>query len=223
MSATDEVATAAGDAGILMDRVYRHQRHIYDLTRKCFLLGRDHLISRLDPPRGGTVLELGCGTGRNLIAAAALLPETRLFGLDVSAEMLNTARRNAARAGLDGQIVFARADASACDPRALFGVAGFDSVYFSYSLSMIPAWQQALEIGLRALRNGGVLHVVDFGQQERLPRIFKAGLFAWLRAFHVSPRAGLRTALAALAATHRSRLSFAPLYRGYAWYAEVIR
>jgi S-adenosylmethionine-diacylgycerolhomoserine-N-methlytransferase len=54
----------------LMDRVYRRQRHIYDLTRKYFLLGRDTLISRLQPPTGGSVIEIGCGTGRNLVAAA---------------------------------------------------------------------------------------------------------------------------------------------------------
>ncbi len=63
----------------LMDRVYRHQRHVYDLTRKHYLLGRDHLIDRLEPPAGGHVLELGCGTGRNLIAAAKRYPRRPLL------------------------------------------------------------------------------------------------------------------------------------------------
>jgi S-adenosylmethionine-diacylgycerolhomoserine-N-methlytransferase len=30
-----------------MDRMYRHARHIYDLTRKPYLLGRDRLIAEL--------------------------------------------------------------------------------------------------------------------------------------------------------------------------------
>ena len=47
-----------------MDRMYRYQRHIYDLTRKYYLLGRDRLIDELQPPVGGHVLEVGCGTGR---------------------------------------------------------------------------------------------------------------------------------------------------------------
>ncbi|TIV74063.1 MAG: SAM-dependent methyltransferase, partial [Mesorhizobium sp.] len=34
----------------LMDGVYRWQRHIYDLTRKYYLLGRDRLIDGLDVP-----------------------------------------------------------------------------------------------------------------------------------------------------------------------------
>lgn len=42
----------------LMDRTYRRQRRIYDLTRAWYLLGRDHLVARLDPPQGGAVLEI---------------------------------------------------------------------------------------------------------------------------------------------------------------------
>ena len=33
----------------LMDRIYRHQRHVYDVTRKYYLLGRDRLIDRPAP------------------------------------------------------------------------------------------------------------------------------------------------------------------------------
>ena len=37
-----------------MDAAYRHQKHIYDLSRKYFLLGRDGLIDGLDVPAGAT-------------------------------------------------------------------------------------------------------------------------------------------------------------------------
>lgn len=221
--AAERSAAAVGEAGPLMDRVYRHQRHIYDLTRKYFLLGRDRLIARLDPPPGGTVLELGCGTGRNLIAAARAHPEARFFGIDVSAAMLETARRKVERAGLTARITVARADAAAFDAASLFGQASFDRVFVSYTLSMIPPWERAVEAGLAALREGGVLHVVDFGQQEGLPRLFKALLFAWLGRFHVTPRAAMEGTLAALAGRGRGSLTFTPLYRGYAWSAEIAR
>ena len=59
-----------GDAARLMDRMYRRQRHIYDLSRKYYLIGRDEAIARLKPAPGDGVLEIGCGTGRNLIKAA---------------------------------------------------------------------------------------------------------------------------------------------------------
>lgn len=223
MSATAEGRLPAAGAGALMDRMYRRQRYVYDLTRKYYLLGRDHLITRLDPPPGGTVLELGCGTGRNLIAAARAHPGARFFGVDVSAAMLETARGKIERAGLTERITLAQADATALDPAVLFGEAAFDRVFLSYTLSMIPSWEQVLEAGLASLRGGGVLHVVDFGQQEGLPRPFKALLFAWLRRFDVTPPAEMEGILAVLAIRTRGRLAFTPLYRGYAWYAEIAR
>ena len=66
MSSRAEMAERRG--GPLMDRIYRRQRHVYDVTRKYYLLGRDALIDRLEPPVDGRVLEIGCGTARNLIA-----------------------------------------------------------------------------------------------------------------------------------------------------------
>jgi len=121
-----EVAAAA-----LMDRLYRRQRHFYDVTRKYYLLGRDRLIEGLAPPPGGRVLEIGCGTARNLVAAAHAWPEARFYGIDISAEMLATARRVVERAGLARRIELARADATAFDPAWLFGVPGFSRIVFS--------------------------------------------------------------------------------------------
>ena len=80
------------EAAGLMDRMYRRQRHIYDLTRKFYLLGRDQLIDTLAPPAGARLLEIGCGTGRNLIRAARAYPDVRAYGIDISEEMLSTAR-----------------------------------------------------------------------------------------------------------------------------------
>jgi len=62
------------DAAVRMDRQYRWQRHIYDLTRKPYLLGRDRLVAELLPTPGARVLEIGCGTGRNLIRIARTYP-----------------------------------------------------------------------------------------------------------------------------------------------------
>lgn len=200
-----------------MDAIYRSQRHIYDLTRKYYLLGRDRLIAGLTPPAGGSVLEIGCGTGRNLIAAARRFPQARYFGIDISEAMLETARASVARAGLSGRITLAQGDATAFDAGALFGVAAFDRVFQSYTLSMIPDWAGALREGAGKLAPGGRLDLVDFGQQEGLPGAFRGLLFAWLRKFDVSPRADLPQVLEAVAAAHGLGARFTPLYRGYAW------
>jgi len=201
----------------LMDGVYRWQRHIYDLTRKYYLLGRDRLISGLDVPPGGTVLELGCGTGRNIILAARRYPGARFFGLDISAEMLETAAAAIAREGLSGRVALARGDATDFDAGAMFGVARFDRVFVSYSLSMIPGWEKTVSEALAALAPGGSLHVVDFGQQEGLPRWFRALLRGWLRKFHVEPRQSLREVLESEAERTGATFHFRTLYRGYAW------
>ncbi len=202
-----------------MDAIYRTQRHFYDLTRKYYLLGRDALIEGLAPPPGGHVLEAGCGTGRNLILAARRWPDAHYYGVDISEAMLETARKNVAKAGLSDKIVFAQGDATAFDAQAMFGRADFDRVFQSYTLSMIPDWKGAVREGVAKIAPGGRLDIVDFGQQERLPRWFKAMLHAWLAKFDVTPRVDLFAAVDAqgLKAEHKA------LYRGYAWSARLSR
>ena len=74
-----------------MDKMYRHQRYFYDLTRKYYLLGRDRLLNEMKISDGDNVLEVGCGTGRNLAILARKYPKTNFYGLDASAAMLETA------------------------------------------------------------------------------------------------------------------------------------
>jgi S-adenosylmethionine-diacylgycerolhomoserine-N-methlytransferase len=137
--------------------------------------------------------------------------------------MLETARANIARAGLAERIGLSEGDATGFDPRTLFGVEAFDRVFLSYTLSMIPDWQAAIGAAARAVGPGGEVHVVDFGQQERLPDAFRAALFAWLARFEVTPRGELERALAAAARKMRGSYRFAPMFRGYAWSGVVRR
>jgi S-adenosylmethionine-diacylgycerolhomoserine-N-methlytransferase len=211
------------DAAALMDRMYRHERYVYDLTRKYYLAGRDEAVARLKPGPGDTVLEIGCGTGRNLIRAARAHPEARFFGLDVSREMLGAAAASIARAGLSSRISITQADASAFDPHALFGQAQFNRVIISYALSMIPPWREALGQALDAVAPGGSLHCVDFGDCSGLPGPFKAALRRWLAAFDVSPRDDLAETLAALSASRGLTSATEPWRRGYAMLAVATR
>lgn len=216
-------AAQRGEAAGLMDRMYRHQRHIYDASRKFYLLGRDRMIAALNPPPDASVLEIGCGTGRNLIKLAQTYPNAVCYGLDVSEEMLATARRNVARAGLSGRITLAQADATAFDPQALFGRGGFDRIVISYALSMIPPWQGVVAQALKTLAPNGSLHIVDFGDQAGLPGPFKALLNRWLTLFHVTPRCDLESALDGLARAEGARARTMRLYRGYAVHAVAER
>ncbi|WP_183826247.1 class I SAM-dependent methyltransferase [Rhizobium sp. BK377] len=207
------------DHADLMDGMYRYQRHFYDLTRKYYLLGRDRTIRNLDVPQGGTLLEVGCGTGRNMALAHKHFPTARLYGLDISQEMLISARKTfATKATIPD---FRVADATAYTPRE-FGIAGFDRILISYALSMIPDWERAVDSSIAALNPGGELHIVDFGQQEGLPTWFRTLLQAWLAKFHVTPRANLRDVLEAQATENNARLSFETIGGGYAWRAAII-
>src|SRR5215813_15646897 len=147
----------------LMNRIYRHQRHVYDFTRKYFLLGRDRVIAEMEARDGARILEIGCGTGRNLILAARTYPGASCFGIDVSTEMLNSAVRAISRAGLTARIRVAHADATRFDPGSLFGTAQFDRIFISYSLSMIPQWQSVIAAAIAQLAPSGELRIIDFG------------------------------------------------------------
>jgi S-adenosylmethionine-diacylgycerolhomoserine-N-methlytransferase len=205
----------ATNHGSLMDRMYRWQHHIYDATRKYYLLGRDKLIDELAVPHSGTVLEIGCGTGRNLIKIAKRWPNCTVYGVDISTEMLKSAEETIRRHGLSDRIKVAQGDATAFDATELFGRARFDCIVCSYSLSMIPDWQAVLRWALWLLAPQGHLHIVDFGLQEKMPAPFRAALQGWLKLFHVEPRRELESYAATLAKTLELQFQTQHLYRDY--------
>lgn len=214
-SGDDGSHDAAADAAAAMDRMYRFQTTIYDLTRKPYLLGRDPLVAALAPPPDGTVLEIACGTGRNLIAAARLFPHARFFGVDVSSVMLARAERSIRRAGLSDRIRVAQCDAVTFDPLETFGLACFDRVFVSYALSMIPPWREALERAIAVTAPDGRLAVVDFGDHARQPAWLAPVLMRWLALFDVRPRAGLVEAAEDLAARTLRPLGVSAPWKGY--------
>ncbi len=146
---TDHLA----DVTSAMNNMYRYTRHVYDASRKFYLLGRDRLIRELGAKAGEVVLEVGCGTARNLIKMAHTYPGVRFYGLDASEEMLKTARESVARAGLADRITLAHGFAQDFDPVALFNVepSAIDKIVFSYALSMIPPWRESIDHALHIL------------------------------------------------------------------------
>ncbi|MGB3644289.1 MAG: class I SAM-dependent methyltransferase [Mesorhizobium sp.] len=211
------------DHGGLMDRVYRRQRHFYDATRKYYLLGRDPMIAGLKPPPGAAVLEIGCGTGRNLVQAARQYPQSHFFGIDISQEMLESAGRAVVRAGLQRRVRLALADAECFDPQRVFGRSDFDRIFISYAVSMIPSWQAVMAQAFTHLAPAGELHVVDFGNQRGLPAWFRHGLRTWLRWYHVTPRADLPAVAGGIAAAGGGACAHSRLYRDFASLVVVTR
>jgi S-adenosylmethionine-diacylgycerolhomoserine-N-methlytransferase len=204
-----------------MDRMYHLQRHFYDFTRKYYLLGRDLLLQELKVRPGDTVLEVGCGTGRNLVILAKRHPDSFFFGLDASMEMLEMADAKVDSARLRN-VTLAHVLAEDFYYVNTFEMTDrFDKIFFSYSITMIPAWQDAVDNALNNLRPGGELFIVDFFDQKDLPRTFRKMLQNWLKAFHVQFWNELLPYLGTLETKGLVRLTVTPLYKRYAFMAKL--
>ncbi len=214
------IATSAAEK---MDRQYRFQRHIYDYTRTHYLFWRRRLIANLKPQRGGSIVEVACGTGWNLLRAAEAFPASPLYGFDISREMLATSKASINRKGVDARVNLAEGDATAFNLDQMFGLASADRIFISYALSMIPDWPLAIEQSVQQLSPGGQLHVVDFGRMDRMPALPRAAFLRFLAHYNVTPRRDLEVVLQAAAKRHGLSLSFEEMRSGYTAYAVLRR
>jgi S-adenosylmethionine-diacylgycerolhomoserine-N-methlytransferase len=138
-----------------LQRFYAPQAAHYDAFRDRLLPGRPDLINRLPLPDNARVVELGGGTGRNLDFFGPRLDRLESIEIvDLCPALLKLTRL---RTRQRSQVRVVEADATNYQPRAKV-----DCVYFSYSLTMIPQWRQALTNAYNMLKPGGVLGVVDF-------------------------------------------------------------
>lgn len=150
-------AEATGAYGLeALAGFYRRQAWLYDWTRPFILFGRGEAVAALAPGPGHVVLDVGCGTGRNLEPLARTGAE--VVGIECTPAMLERAR---------ARIVRLRPGCRArLDPRP-YGThedyrGAADRILFSYSLSMIPPFEEVLARAREDLRPGGSIAVVDF-------------------------------------------------------------
>ena len=144
---------------------YTFQSRIYDMTRWSFLFGRTAISEALpfEYEQPFHLLEVGCGTGRNLQALQYRFPEARLSGMDVSADMLGQAKRRLRNQ--PGIILLEQAYGD----EVYTWTGKLDAILFSYSLTMInPQWKALIHQAYKDLRPGGYIAVVDF-HNSRFP------------------------------------------------------
>ena len=156
-----------------LQRYYRFHAGIYDATRWSFLFGRDQALRLAAACSPARVLEVGCGTGRNLASLAQLLPQAELTGVDLSAAMLEQAQQQVGSA--NGRLrLWQRAYDQPLSREC------FDVVLCSYALSMFnPGWEVALQSAYDDLKPGGRIVVVDF--HDTTSNWFRQ----WMRLNHV--------------------------------------
>jgi S-adenosylmethionine-diacylgycerolhomoserine-N-methlytransferase len=158
-----------------LQKYYKIHSKIYDNTRWTFLFGRKQLLQALSSYCSpGRILEIGCGTGKNLTVLSRLFPEAHITSIDLSKEMLSVARKNIGKAIQRIRLI----NSAYCLPLA--PECPFDLVIFSYTLSMInPGWSHAIRCANADLRPDGIIAAVDFHNSPY--EAFKS----WMQVNHV--------------------------------------
>jgi demethylmenaquinone methyltransferase/2-methoxy-6-polyprenyl-1,4-benzoquinol methylase len=111
---------------------------------------------RLELKPGDCVLEIGCGTGRNLsYLQDAVGPSGRVVGVDLSAGMLEHSRALCARRQWDN------VELLQCDAAEYSASEPLDAVLFGLSYNTMPHHLAVLRNAWRQLRPGGRLVIMD--------------------------------------------------------------
>lgn len=151
-----------------------HSARWYDALVWLLTFGRERSFreAMLKPAqlhKGESVLDVGCGTGSlAFLAKHQVGPTGQVFGIDASPEMVERARKKAARAG--ARVKFDLAPAQ-CLP---FKDGVLDVVFSTLMLHHLPkpSRRQLADEIRRVLRPGGRALVVDFATSNRNPRRF---------------------------------------------------
>lgn len=150
-----------------IEAFYTSQAKDYDSFRDRLLAGRAELIDAAlgGQPNGFEWVDIGAGTGACLDFVPAL---TRRAGkvslIDLSPSLLKVAKERSAREGYTN-VEFLQAEAANTGLRR----GSLDVVTFSYSLTMIPNWWEAIDHAVELLKPGGTLGVVDFFVSQKFP------------------------------------------------------
>jgi ubiquinone/menaquinone biosynthesis C-methylase UbiE len=162
-NAGDAYARAKAGGGAEANRGIGFPR-LYDLMLLVLTRGRDRayredLLDLAGVAPGHCVLDIGCGTGTQAIAAwRRSQPGGSVIGVDISEKMLAAARRKARHAGLD--IGFQHADVT----HLPFEADRFDVVMITTVMHMVPQCRRrpCLREASRVLRRGGRLLLIDY-------------------------------------------------------------
>jgi ubiquinone/menaquinone biosynthesis C-methylase UbiE len=127
----------------------------------------DQLISSTGITSGQTVLDVATGTGQPALTIAKVVgPNGRVVGVDLSPEMLEVAKEEAANQDLTNMVNFQVVNDESL---SMFDDNTFDSVVCRNGLMFMPDPVKALKAFLRVLRPGGKASVTVWGSPDKSP------------------------------------------------------
>jgi SAM-dependent methyltransferase len=131
---------------------------------------------RMEPiAAGGTVVDIGCGSGMDLLlAATAVGPGGRAIGVDMTDAMLRKAQAAAAEAGLTS-VELRRGDTLDLPIES----ASADFVISNGVLNLAPDKRRAFSEVLRVLRPGGRFLYADIVVASELPDSIRRDIDLW--------------------------------------------
>lgn len=168
-----------------MDR-YAVAAPLYDVLsgeRPIYRAGRQRAVSALQLPRGGVVLDLGCGTGLSLPSlASAVGPTGHIVAIDRSPQMLSRARRRAEHLACKVTLVTLDATHDGATGWDIVNSVSLDAVLFAYSLSVMRPWRAAWNATMRHTPVGARIAVLDMAVPHQGGPLWRAvaGAGAWL-------------------------------------------
>ncbi len=137
-----------------IQKSYKRWAPVYDLTFGRITQGGRMLAAAHVNAQGGSVLEVGIGTGLALDFYGA---QVRVTGIDVSAEMLREAELKAQRKGLGNLFGLHQMDAR----QIAFPDASFDHVAAMHVMSVVPEPERVLDEMARVVRPGGAVMIAN--------------------------------------------------------------
>jgi phosphatidylethanolamine/phosphatidyl-N-methylethanolamine N-methyltransferase len=137
-----------------IQRTYRRWAPVYDLAFGRITQGGRILAAQHVNAQGGSVLEVGIGTG---LALSYYSPKVQVTGIDLSAEMLREAERRAQKLGLRNVMGLHQMDARAID----LPDATFDHVAAMHIMSVVPEPERVLDEMVRLCRPGGSVLIAN--------------------------------------------------------------
>ena len=151
--------------------LYRRRAGNYDLSANLYyLIGfreakyRKMAVAALKLRAGGTVVELGCGTGLNFGYLVDVVGDAgRVIGIDLTDAMLEKARYRVAKNGWRNVAVLQSDAAEYVLPPGVKGVIS------TFALTLVPEFEQVIARVAQMLAPEGRLVVLDFKQPNQWP------------------------------------------------------